>query len=306
MARIRNKELWLFEDYANKSFRDTPNNLIKFVDTTSDFLSLKIVPRDLFRSDEINIPWQKMMAKNVLELIRDNEIKIQLAGGDTITAKIGLNNDHSIDEIILDQYKINISWARYINAVFEAAYGGKEGREICQRCDPVLKEKRHELLGKDVFRNFNEIRCYECDQLYFARIVEDIVNGGELSQNWGLRYFIAYVNKFMKTESQFTILRNENGRSSMKYEHRNVMEILLADGHFQGSFRNYLICAATYSLADFLSTMDRRLLKQCPHCLEYYVATDIRRQKCYKEACEREYQRIKKERQRDADPETYL
>jgi hypothetical protein len=57
--------------------------------------------------------------------------------------------------------------------------------------------------------------------------------------------------------------------------------------------------------ANFLATKDRRKLKQCPYCHQFFVADDIRRRRCKSALCEREYQKRKKRLQREKEPEIY-
>lgn len=60
-----------------------------------------------------------------------------------------------------------------------------------------------------------------------------------------------------------------------------------------------------YSLAEFLLRNDRRRLKRCRYCKEFFVANDIRRQRHSTIKCEKMYQRDKKRRQREDDAVRY-
>ncbi len=83
----------------------------------------------------------------------------------------------------------------------------------------------------------------------------------------------------------------------------NVTEPRNALAHCFGLMFNNTILA--YNLAEFLVHNDRRKLKQCPYCEKFYIAKDIKRQRCYSKECQREYERQKKQQQREDDPVKY-
>ena len=48
-------------------------------------------------------------------------------------------------------------------------------------------------------------------------------------------------------------------------------------------------------------------IKKCQYCRSFFYANDIRRvTRCYSDDCEKAYQRIKKQKQREKDPVKYL
>jgi hypothetical protein len=51
---------------------------------------------------------------------------------------------------------------------------------------------------------------------------------------------------------------------------------------------------------------DKRKLKKCLFCKEYFIADDIRQKKCKSEDCRRQYQRRQKAKQRELDPVKYI
>ena len=83
----------------------------------------------------------------------------------------------------------------------------------------------------------------------------------------------------------------------------NAIEPRNGLAHCFGLMFNSTILA--YNLAEFLIHNDRRKLKQCPYCEKFYIAKDMKRQRCYSKKCQREYERQKKQKQREDDPVKY-
>jgi len=62
----------------------------------------------------------------------------------------------------------------------------------------------------------------------------------------------------------------------------------------------------TYFLIEFILNYDRRKLKCCPYCDKFFIAKSINRKtRCYKPDCEKAYQRYKKRKQREKEPDIY-
>lgn len=60
------------------------------------------------------------------------------------------------------------------------------------------------------------------------------------------------------------------------------------------------------SLLDYLCEGNLKQLKRCPYCNKYFIAKDSKRKRCYSESCAREYEKEKKQKQRNDDPVKYL
>jgi hypothetical protein len=85
----------------------------------------------------------------------------------------------------------------------------------------------------------------------------------------------------------------------------NIYELLHDDE--DDLFSHYIIMPIVgYSLAEFLVHNDRRKIKQCPYCQNFFIAKDIKRKKCYSDECFKEHERLKKQKQRGKDPAKYV
>ena len=78
------------------------------------------------------------------------------------------------------------------------------------------------------------------------------------------------------------------------------------DGFNNHAFNEYLNSIVTYSLNEFIILNDRRKLKRCPYCNNFFIAKSINRKtRCYEPDCEKAYQRDKKRKQREKEPDIY-
>ncbi len=59
------------------------------------------------------------------------------------------------------------------------------------------------------------------------------------------------------------------------------------------------------SLFQFLSMEEILRIRKCKICEKYFVAKDKKRQKCYSDDCRKEYEKVKKQKQREKDPVKY-
>ena len=64
----------------------------------------------------------------------------------------------------------------------------------------------------------------------------------------------------------------------------------------------------SYSLISFLtkSNQNTRKLKRCTFCHDFFIANDVRKQRCKSDDCRKAYEREKKRKQRQEDPVRYL
>lgn len=69
---------------------------------------------------------------------------------------------------------------------------------------------------------------------------------------------------------------------------------------------DYLRQCTSYAFFEFfLEDANINRIKSCPICFEFFIAEDLKREKCYTEECRKEHERLKKRKQREDDPEKY-
>lgn len=66
--------------------------------------------------------------------------------------------------------------------------------------------------------------------------------------------------------------------------------------------------ALVFCLVEYIidSKDNRFKIKKCPFCEKYFPAKNLKRTRCYRPACEKAYQREKKQKQRDKNPVKYV
>lgn len=154
----------------------------------------------------------------------------------------------------------------------------------------------------------NDIKCYECDQLYFRGILGELAEGKELSQVRGM----SDVRSAWQAMTHKELRLDPDSRESPQAEERiNVYSLF-------ESLRTLYWNSASYRLIEFLldSKGGQALLKVCPVCEGFFVANRRNRIYCA-ERCRRlkafppeewrEYMkkhRAKVKRQRDEVHET--
>lgn len=164
---------------------------------------------------------------------------------------------------------------------------------------------RREQFSSESFEGSKRLKCYECDQLHFIQILSQISEGREYDT-------IPFFNLFLSIQNETTILRREYFCVESQRNRPEAFEVALEEneivefpirtdmgesnpdnfvvGFSQGMapFRRVLLSAATYSLASFLGHNDRRKLKKCQQCGDFFIARTIRaNQKYCSERCKR-------------------
>lgn len=87
--------------------------------------------------------------------------------------------------------------------------------------------------------------------------------------------------------------------------HNSPMKI--GDAYFPPPHDEYCHCEdlLAYCFTLFTQNFPKRL-KQCPYCSRLFIANDSKKLHCYSEKCDKEYEKKKKQKQRNDDPVTYL
>lgn len=68
----------------------------------------------------------------------------------------------------------------------------------------------------------------------------------------------------------------------------------------------YLQQCASYAFFEFfLEDTNINRIRHCFICAEFFIAEDLKRQRCYSDVCRKEHERLKKQKQRGDDPVKY-
>jgi hypothetical protein len=198
---------------------------------------------------------------------------------------------------------------RLFEIAFEAVHGYRNG--FCETGCPY-REYRKSKFGIEKFSGSDRLKCFECDQLFFKQILKEIVEGKEyldIGPDRALERLISgSCRNFRRSINAFTISNDNRYFSQEIFEFTFFVpaKAIFKNSGFKNGFRElFLEQFVAFSLTEFLLTNNRKKIKLCPYCKKFFIATDLRRKKCYEEACNREYERLKKQEQREDDPVKY-
>ena len=152
------------------------------------------------------------------------------------------------------------------------------------------------------------------DQLFFINIIDKISQGLEYSQIKGFRDLLHDACKSVKW---WVDIVDDKSHGSFKDQLLQVqfmvppgyelaLDPFMRDEKTQKLFKNFIYSFYGFSLIVFLLNNDRRKLKLCPYCNNFFIAKSINRKtSCYESDCEKAYQREKKRKQREKEPDIY-
>ncbi len=184
----------------------------------------------------------------------------------------------------------------------EAVYGYRD--EYCKnKC--FWRSLRRQKIGESLFEGSNRINCLECNQLFFIKMLSEIIEGKKYSEIEGFENFLAAGRGLIK--HRWNITSDSHGKKLEDTEYLKRGGLLSGGGYrnHKFTFQDYLNGYVSYSLGEFLQKNDRRKIKNCVICNDFFVAVkDIKREVCYPpKDCEKirnkQYQKIFMAEKRD-------
>lgn len=169
---------------------------------------------------------------------------------------------------------------RNVNIAFEGVYGYRDG--YCDEGDCHQETIRKDFIGEECFIGPKRLKCHECGQLEFKKILDEIVKGkeySEIGQFYNLEHLLINANNWIGK----LIVVNASSESTFKEELRRIMSFDI--GRLRGSIDNdfprsifdtiFYRTIVGYSLAEFLLKDDRRKLKRCKRCDKFFVSQKV-------------------------------
>jgi len=130
------------------------------------------------------------------------------------------------------------------------------------------------------------------------KVLENIVESDRLIYSEALNYFLQAQESY-KEKYEFS------GDGTLVKYRAEVLDgediVNLIHGISLQMFKGEL----SYRLIKFLNNTDLIKMKKCPYCHKFFLAKNKTRKKCYSSDCRKEYERLKKQKQRSDDPVTY-
>lgn len=352
----------VFITYANANLTENPEVFYQLFEYFSKRQQLPMprLPGMFVLAEEIIKYFIQFVGTNGIESAREilkEESQMLTLGKmkELVERKIWKKTSKNNRDRVRNHWKtVSLDFAPEVRIGFEAVFGNRDN--YCEEGPCPKFIERVFAFDRELLRGRDRLKCYECDQMMFKKMMEGLAKGVEYSkiperfindkyhatsyyndrekhvkpgtkQDGKLIYWVhsrETLTRFLQYAPQNTMVRFLN---SLPGEEKSFREFRVAgglqrlidelsDGIRQAKNGQPRVLArffglifyqsfAAYSLAEFLIHNDRRKLKKCPYCEGFYIAKDIKRQRCYSKKCQREYERQRKQKQREDDPVKY-
>jgi hypothetical protein len=154
------------------------------------------------------------------------------------------------------------------------------------------RDTRYEIFGEQNFDNKNNLKCYECDQLYFVHCLTEITNGKEYTQ---IKDFFKHLwagRQKVKISETMDIVKKTNEDDKFKEGLRRIVFCTFqSDNELHEKFNQCIINYFWFSLSQFLTTTERNRerIKKCIQCNKIYIATTLKPQTFCSDKCRHDY-----------------
>jgi hypothetical protein len=163
----------------------------------------------------------------------------------------------------------------------EAVYGYRD--KFCEFKCPK-RAIRAERIDKKLLEGPERLKCYECQQLHFVRMLSEIVGGEEFSEIRGFSSFVSDGYKFFKQDVR--VLSESKAKAPFKTKLQRAVNWNPGDplycvesgslfGPYKFAFQHFLDGLIAFSLCEFLLDSDRRKLRRCEWCGTFFVASKV-------------------------------
>lgn len=290
-----------FLTYANNSFSENPENLRNVLD--------EIIPHTYIR--EVNsIKPANLLMNDLIGLIIFLTNDIPNKKYPPPRPQNGIYNE-SFFESVKDNpyydYGDTFIQRHLIPIALHAIYGPSFNKpDDCKDC----------IYRRFVCYSYEELKkktCFECTQQAFINQMSDIAAGKELKDFLSFdagRVILDCLDLLLELSQDYihTRLLVSNGKIAKNtfIDISKLVRPSTDETDLGKRFNPFLFSLAGYSLSNFLISTNRRKLKHCSSCKKFFIAKDTKRKVCYNNACEKEYRRIQKQKQRRENPVKYL
>lgn len=303
----------IFLEYANRSFRNEPENLKAFI----DFALTIINPKQICTED------YEDLAKSVVILVTNYQPSPNItevedvtltfkehpcSGREYLTAKY-LERKNRLPRVpdgeipdFSDEIEEYSPYFDIAEVAFRATYGNSIESAKCETtCPEHLYKLRKKLFGSSSFRGLRRLKCYECDQRHLTHILSEIIDGKEYEKIEGFIDLLQLSNGHTVLSREIAVLSSNKDKHhhtsylcDESYPSFQLQPKLERDGFNQ--FRQGIIDIVMYSLTEFLINDERGKLKKCSLCGQFYIANRLRKNQKYCSSCSRKNKMTKEQR----------
>ena len=290
-----------FLAYANLSLQREIRNLKDIVSSLRQFYGdIPEISEHLPTAIELCIKYSEMDYKDALELAKILPFALRFGREDPYSlclyGKQEINEAKRLLIQVTDgKFKTGkdfiISWSldeafEYIHSVYNPIM------KPCERECHFRKERR-EIIGRSMLKGDNRLRCYECDQLYFISILDNIIDGRNASEIPGFDTIKSLGNKLVRTYIIQDNLNKVMTNNKVKLKH-----VWNVPKYWEDEIRLYdivlgLIC---HNLLHFMAVSDIDKLKKCDNCHIFFLANRANQKYCTTQ-CKNNYHNKQKSRE---------
>jgi hypothetical protein len=183
-----------------------------------------------------------------------------------------------------------VKWLRY-------GFERRRGREKIEGFFyPIADLKVYSLFTDEDFKAF------ECNRALLTSVLNQTLSSADFFEMRDLLKIIGYANSLQSREV-FGVFATPGKCVLGKTMYPPKMDDAADE-------LEEVFAYACYGLVSFLADSKhggRNRIKKCPICKKFFPARDKKRQvRCYDDSCNKEYERLKKQRQREKEPEIYV
>jgi len=248
-----------FLKYANLSFRDDPESLYLIVKQINDDYSL--IPA-------LETWGVGHLAKRVMTIAKYNDPEVI----------------KKIEKRIKKQKMESREEAHMLSLLYIASgivFGYQDG--YCEN-ECFWRGYSREIIDHSLFTQPDHIKCFQCEQVRFTKILEGVIEGKEYKDIVGFEDLLYNSQKYFKRE--ISIRTAENNKFKQDLKERLIFQPQLSNDELwkpkekeisMRLWKNVFDSFTGNSLINFLLNNDRRKLKRCSYCNDFFIAKNIRR-----------------------------
>jgi hypothetical protein len=303
----------IFLTYANHSLKENPEVFYEILDKFKSLSNIRI--------DEEQEKFLRDIIKYFVIFVKLDDLEA--------ASEFYIEESEKIARVKLEwlgyEERLRELFSREVKIAFEAVYAYRGG--YCEAGSCIKNLNAVYAFDARLLEGTNRLKCYECDQLFFRKLLTGIAQGKEYSEipeefkqedgTWIegtgnlFQSFLTNAHSFL--EKRPTVV-TEQSESPFKeeleeiyyYHSRELPKLHDAESpkdlsDYFAFTRTFLWEIVAYSLAEYLVNNDRRYLRQC-QCGTFFTDGRLDKEFCSRRCYDRWYH--KRDMQRRRDPES--
>ena len=175
--------------------------------------------------------------------------------------------------------------------------------------DENFREKHAKVVGESEIAELEfilHLANLSATQKMLLQVLDNLMKGRSLADSESINFFLKNIQRFQGKSytvplvvfNKFTLIQPDISKSS---EYSFYEE----DAHTTVIFSYQKAIFHSFDIFFQLPLEFHDLVRRCPYCKLYFMVKDLKRKKCYSEECQKEYEKQKKRKQRESEPQFY-